>query len=248
MHVLSRSFEYQRGKLVQQPSTTQRPPWLLSFVISGALLAAVIIMTLFAVNARAIAPQRTITQAVTTPHFTAQSSKIKANRQGIIVFSPSQLTVYAQVQNFSITNTTGQTIELYFNGTPDFTMPPGDMVNGGFTNQGVGTNTFTIPMTNPNAQLTILVKPFSTPNSDLKVNAYGKVVFSPKMLSCSVYQGACITITNTTAQKMKVYLHGVFYTALYPNQVYNVGLSGPGTYIFTIPSTDSNAKLTVIGQ
>src|SRR5438105_14867850 len=73
-------------------------------------------------------------------HATNQTSNpqsyIKLNQQGAIAFSPSQITMYAKIQDVGITNTTGQTIDLYLNGQFLESMPPGGWVGSSFNYPG----------------------------------------------------------------------------------------------------------------
>ncbi len=84
------------------------------------------------------------------------------------------------------------------------------------------------------------------PNSNMKLNLHGKVVFKPNTLACKQVQGqSCNTITNKTTQTIDVYLNGSFFFSSAPGQVNSFFYGGPGTYIYTIPNTNPKAKLTV---
>lgn len=84
------------------------------------------------------------------------------------------------------------------------------------------------------------------PNSNMKLNKLGKVAFRPKTLTCKQVQGqSCNTLTNATTQTIDVYLNGNFFFTSAPGQVNSFFYGGAGTYVFTIPNTHLNAKLTV---
>jgi hypothetical protein len=94
---------------------------------------------------------------------------------------------------------------------------------------------------------TQVVNPNSmNPNSNMKLNLHGKVVFKPNTLACKQVQGqSCNTITNKTTQTIDVYLNGSFFFSSAPGQVNSFFYGGPGTYVYTIPNTNPKAKLTV---
>lgn len=98
---------------------------------------------------------------------------------------------------------------------------------------GVSTRVVTVPLS-------------SNPNSNMKLNKRGKVVFKPKKLVCQQIQGqSCHTITNTTNQTIAVYLNGTFFFNSDPGQVNSFFYGSAGTYVYTIPNTNPKAKLTV---
>jgi hypothetical protein len=86
----------------------------------------------------------------------------------------------------------------------------------------------------------------TNPNSNMKVNAHGKVIFNPHKLSCKQLQGqSCNTLTNTTSQTLAVYMNGSFFFDSAPGQVNSFFYGGPGKYVFTIPQTNRRARLIV---
>lgn len=91
-----------------------------------------------------------------------------------------------------------------------------------------------------------LIPNSNNPNSNMKLNKHGHVVFKPNALTCKQVQGqSCNTITNKTTQTIDVYLNGSFFFSSAPGQVNSFFYGGAGTYVFTIPNTNPKAKLTV---